>query len=278
MNLRQGSAKDDLIFVIGFMVLLYTLWIGIGGPQGGSLLGDLGKINQSPTQLTDGNNQTHIAGSRYRGKFHLGWGTATSTDPNREFITITADHTNKQTPDISIWRLRNDRGMTVQIGGAAILNLNNTGYAGPVPLAAGETAIVTTGRSPVSTSFKTNKCSGYLNVYKFTPPFSLQCPLLKNVPHPRSAIAGFDEQCLNYINSIGSCVSQPALPAPLTTVCKNFIASNTTYQACASRFSNDADFYKPEWRLYLRQEEEFWSGAGEHIQLLDERGNLISLL
>jgi hypothetical protein len=239
----------------------------------------------------------------------LGSGNAPySYQAYEEYITI--DNTGEAPVNITNWQLRNGKdkrpyyqGSSLQRFSADIALIPKAArYLYPfgqspiedVVLERGERAIVTTGSVSVAspyriTSFKENKCSGYLERlpdYAFTPPLTQNCPR----PDLEPGIENLPPECRNVIMTIGSCQTpefttrdhnrQPCDNClngqSLPSYCANFIREHYSYQGCIANHLNDADFEGRTWRIFLGRGWEMWAKEYETIELFNEQGQLIS--
>ncbi|MEK7180094.1 MAG: hypothetical protein AAB706_01345 [Patescibacteria group bacterium] len=203
-----------------------------------------------------------------------------SSDPKREYITlyVSGNYTGKIT--ITGWKLQSDTTKkSVNIpSGAAVYYPNIATPNEPVMLSPGDTAIISSGPSPVGFNFKTNKCTGYLGQFNnFLPYLRNECP------NPKDENLNFVPQtpinftCLDYIEALSRCqINTKPLPSNFTPECHAFIAEKINYQGCLSLHKNDKDFYGNEWRIYLGRGESLWLNRRETVQLIDENGKIVS--
>lgn len=133
--------------------------------------------------------------------------------------------------------------------------------------------IINSGRSPVGVSFQVNKCSGFLGEYQtFVPPFEKSCPTINEILAKQNVPAGaVSADCTKFFDAMPRC---SALPESTPAECKSVLAEHAQYNQCVESFKNDADFNKPEWRLYLGSENSLWATTSP-IKLLDYDGEII---
>jgi len=196
----------------------------------------------------------------------------------------TAGRNNDSSINISNWRLVSPiSGKNLALGEAVHLIFSGSvNERQSVIFRPGDTAYVTTGRSPVGYSFLVNKCSGYFTQFqKFYPSLSKKCPL------PKDEILDFDgdqsifidNQCMDFVNRIRRCtVSTAPTPLWMSSACQEAIVEEINYNSCIEKHKNDADFRVPEWRLYLRRDSELWREKREIIKLLDENGKTVDYI
>ena len=204
---------------------------------------------------------------------------AKETAPNEEYVEIRADKKNKSSMKITGWKLEGKGGLDITIGkGASFIYAEASSQPQEdVYLKPGETAIIVTGSSPIGTSFKLNKCVGYFNQFhEFSPDLNTECPTLRNEGLPNKLDS--DDKCFNYIKNIPACktiISIPYKNSGLSSSCQDYVVQNTNYKSCIEKHKDDADFYDPEWRVYLGRNEELWKKSRETINLYDDKNNII---
>jgi hypothetical protein len=280
----MDDAKKDLYWVIGIFIALAFLWYFMGGEQRGSFKTGLflnqpqqkytHQLEEDTKEVLSGEITTPTPTSQYK-KMVLITSTSgsTQTDPKKEYIEITAASDNKSPIRITGWKLVGERGLDISIGQGAILaysgqvNSQNDIFLNP-----GESAYIITGQSPIGTSFKLNKCSGYFSQFNvFIPSLPRQCsdPSKENLP------TGLEDACLDYIDDLPRCRMQISIPSYLSPQCQAYINDKVNYTTCVDVHKNDLDFYKPEWRIYLGRTDDLWKKDRELIILKDESGNIV---
>lgn len=218
--------------------------------------------------------------SEYYGQVSLLYANR-STDVSQEYLTIKASGASKTIP-ITGWTLKSSSsGNSVTIPKATYLffaGMQNS--AGDINLSSGDTLYLVTGSSPNGVSFKVNKCSGYLAQFQtFVPYINNQCPRAQDENLSEIPKRIENDSCFDYIDSINQCRTQTEnLPINLSYECKNFITKKLNYSSCVETHKNDTDFYKQEWRVYLRRSERVWKDRRENIVLYDRLGKVVSEL
>ena len=179
---------------------------------------------------------------------------------------------------ITGWKLKGKGGFDVAInGGTSFVYAEvNIQPQEDVYLKPGEKAVIITGTSPLGISFKLNKCAGYFEQFhEFAPKINTECPLLKNENLP----SGLNDACLDYIDRVFSCQTIVSIPYTfsfkLSSSCQDYLLQNANYKSCAEKHKGDADFYVPEWRIYLGRNEELWKKSREIITLYDDKNNIV---
>ncbi|HEX8993775.1 MAG TPA: hypothetical protein VF803_00810 [Candidatus Paceibacterota bacterium] len=202
---------------------------------------------------------------------------ARASDPSQEYITIYASSANASPIVLTGLSLRSARaGVTAPIGaGVRIATLGQTSTEGPITLAPGESAIVSTGRSPVGLSFKENKCSAYLSQFQtFVPSLAQNCPLPQNDLSARPDLAG-DMSCTQAVSQISPCQTVVSAPSA-SPVCAQFITQRFTYNGCVQAHQSDSNFLSSQWRVYLGLSQEMWSNTGDTVLLIDTAGKVVA--
>ena len=238
------------------------------GPSSGSSAADTGAVSGA-------GEQSSAAGP---GVSILDYAAARVSDPQQEYIVLYANQTNAAPIAVSGWQLRSARtGRTAPIGGGVETAL--TGQpASPsvIMLAPGQSAVISTGRSPVGLSFRENKCTGYLSQFQiFTPALAQRCPVPQTELQKQAGLAS-DQQCLFAAGSIAPCRSVVQPPGAVSDACGMFLQQNFTYNGCVQAHRNDPDFGGGQWRIFLGQSTELWNNAGDKIDVLDMQGKVVA--
>jgi hypothetical protein len=179
------------------------------------------------------------------------------------------------------WRIQSritGRGAT--IGKAAPLaftdqiNQEESIFANP-----GDVLYISTGRSPLGISFKVNECTGYFGQFQsYTPSLRTDCPRPINEKHPNIPNNYIDD-CEDFLNNMNSCQVQiQPLPPKIGPDCATLIGNKINYQTCIVDHRSDYNFFKPEWRIFLKQDYELWKDRREVIELLDLKGKVVDTI
>lgn len=264
---------------LGFIIIIFLIWIFTGGPSrptatSGPFIKTLNapQFNFSSPEPKNGADSSSI----YKNKAGLGSSSpAKEKDPEKEYIEIKASSNNKEIINISNWYLENQGGTKIKIGQASILPfLGEINSQQDILLKPNEEVIIATGWSPIGTNFQINKCAGYFSqMQDFYPKLSSKCPdPIKDEILP----ASLDNPCIDYINrEFELCSAYITLPATLSSSCKEYINERINYNGCVAWHKKDSDFYKPEYRVYLKKDNELWNNEHEKIILYDESGKII---
>jgi len=259
----------DIILVIIIIIAIWVMWLSTGGSLKAPEYTDPSAPREEKLHQGTGSSTSSLFKDEVR---VASIGTATSLDPNTEYIELVAASSNKGSVDISDWTLRNASGDTATIGRASALpRTGGINEEAGLAMAPGERVYINTGQSPTGVSFRVNACSGYLEQFQnFTPPLARSCP--SAVPQE----IDLDQSCVNYISSLPQCeIYTNTAPSDLSDSCTNYIYNNINYNSCVDAHANESQFYKPEWRVFLGKNTEFWGNKTDLIRLYDSSGNLV---
>lgn len=202
------------------------------------------------------------------------------SEPNREYIRLLTNDRNVEKISISGFVLKS--GVTGLFGtiplGTLVPLVGQVSELGIISLDAGDRAIVSTGESPIGSSFKLNICSGYLEQFQdYTPTLRFMCPFptdeLKNTPLEN------DSACKDFVASIPRCNAYTgSIPRNLSSGCRTFITQNLTYNGCVAKHKGDKGFFDNEWRIFLGKNTEQWKNSQEIIKLIDLKGNTVDAI
>lgn len=200
-----------------------------------------------------------------------------ATAPSDEYIILKANADNAEPVVITGWRVKSSiTGSEVDIPkGSDVPETNTINYESPIALAPGDTVIVTSGRSPIGVSFRTNKCTGYFGQFQnFNPYIDRLCPTPNQELSFKKDGVVLEDACYDYIDTLPRC-QIPGDTAGLSDSCRQFLSENINYASCLTHHRNDKDFPQKEWRVYLRREQELWKSRREVIKLIDENGKTV---
>ncbi|MDO8579391.1 MAG: hypothetical protein Q7R72_00775 [bacterium] len=202
---------------------------------------------------------------------------AKAKNPDEEYLRIEIDPYTKNAQNISGLVLRGT-GFNTSIIIPKAINLPVLGTSPAktdVIIPPGGHAIITSGRSPIGTSFRMNKCAGYLDQFQNYVP-----DLNRNCPYPSDELKAYgpyrETSCAEFVEKIPRCkIFQDAPAKTLSNICVDFLAEKLNYNACVADHKNDKDFYSNEWRLFLNQSNELWKNSDEIIRLMDAEGAVL---
>ena len=285
----------------GILIILGIIFIIIfGGTKGASVNGLFSNRNQTPVQKQVSiQNQIYHAqnevedlkskiaegeakktDSTYKGMVKLAY-VNRSPDVSQEYIAIQVMSNATNIP-ITGWILKslNTQNSVSIPKGTYLFQSGKINEENNIILKPYDILYVITGISPNGTNFETNKCSGYLEQYQdYVPYLYSSCPLPRDEDLSSISKSGLNDACLDYINSLPSCtVPTKLLPSDWSYQCTDFIQKKINYPACVDAHRNDTDFYKNEWRVYLKRSQSLWKNEREIIVLYDNLGKVVDTL
>ncbi len=221
--------------------------------------------------------------SRYRGIVFLEHYVSHpgATDPAQEYVRLRVSVNAPGPVDISGWRLESGasgaaatipEGTEVPLSG--VINASQ-----PIVLNPGDTAIISTGQSPLGASFRENECTGYFSQYQsFYPPLPQICP---TPYHELQKFYGqnylHDYTCINYVQNLNRCTLVAAPPANVSGACVTFLTNYLNYNGCVNAHQNDPNFKGTVWRIYLGRNQSMWRKNYEVVKLLDKNGKTVDM-
>ena len=310
------NAVRDLIVFILFLIALGVVWVYSGGAErsisrGGALLEppaplgsgrayDAPRVTLRPATATDDDASspggwgpsvvttfTNFLGtfseesSPYAKYVTLERGRADS-DLAGEYVIIRVSKSAPSKVTVSDWRLEStQQNIDVPLGsGTELPSANQINLEGPITVNPGAVLYVATRRSEVGTSFRANLCTGYFEQFQnFTPALKLECPRADDEAEFALNVAGLPDSCRDTIDKLGRCIYHiNALPGSIGAVCQDFILTKMTYVGCVNAHKNDPGFYKDEWRIYLRRDQQLWKSKYERVRLVDENKKVIDVV
>ncbi len=200
-----------------------------------------------------------------------------------EYLYVTANIKNKEAVKISGMMLQSLVTNKVAIipKGAPLFMLTRYNKEEDIYLKPGESAIVHTGKSPIGVSFKTNICSGYLNVANFTPPLATTyCPSPRMlVPNTLENIKKYGDSCMDAVASMRRCAyfdSENKFYKKVSKECRELLKLRFTYNYCVEKYKHTDKFYKGGiWHVYLGREGRLWKDKYEVIRLMDQNSRTV---
>lgn len=222
--------------------------------------------------------------SPYRGMVYLAPDTSTmrETDRELEHIIVSAHFANTGPIDITGWSIESalTRARHHIPPAAAPLIPGISSSVGPVVLDPGATAIITTGNSPLGSSFRENICTGYLQQFqRFSPPLTLTCPApAKVLPMTPENLERFGDACFDSLSTLPTCHYPSDIPGSPNAACRNYLANELSYTGCVTRNRFRSGFHAPEWRLFLSLPREIWRNSHDAVRLLDAEGRTVDVL
>lgn len=204
---------------------------------------------------------------------------AGSPDPTNEYLEISVPQNAAAPIDLSGWKLVSDAtGNTVTISKGTGVPISGTiNDAEDIALAPGERALIISGRSPIGSSFRENKCIGYFSSFQtFYPSLPQNCPV------PSDELISFygtgyirDGSCIDYANTLSRCQVMLSPPVNLSNACQNFMVKYLNYNGCVQAHRGDTDFDGTTWRIYLGRTAPMWRTRHEIVKLIDTNGKTV---
>ena len=232
------------------------------------------------TEPTPAERTIKISVSPYFGKIDI-----TDVDPpdvyaNPSLITITGKLGSSEQINITGWQIKGKLStFTIPQGVEKYVTGNQS--LQNIILKYGNKIYISSETSPfgnVKSSFRTNKCMGYLdNSYDFTIKIDEDCPELEENKIPRY----LSDSCKNYILDLNTCEEstyQGLLKNDLLEdeLCKGYLDSVFNYAGCLANYSEDSNFLGSQWHIYMdRREREIMNATQDTIYLYDQSGLMI---
>jgi hypothetical protein len=205
---------------------------------------------------------------------------AEASEPQEEYLRIVATPQADKNVSLAGMSLRGGAlGTDVNIPEATdLLVLGTPTLKTSVSLPPTGRAIVSSGRSPVGTSFRVNICTGYLDQFQtFTPALRQECP--EPVAELEADGPYEEDACRAFVKTLPHCRAfDGTFPDDISASCKAFVTRSLNYNSCVARSEKTEGFYKNEWRLFLDKTKELWKNKQEVIKLLDARGNAVDAI
>ena len=283
----KKASSSPVVWIFVFVIVVIALWIAGGKSPGTKKLFfpptyPIGPYPQAPAVLPQQEIKTapetetepEAETKTYKGEIRLNIRKAKESNPDEEYIIITASYKNKKPISISGWTLKGSRGNSATIGeGAYLVYAAQVNPQKPILLEPGAEAIVITGRSPIGTNFQLNKCIGYFNQFQeFIPSLPQKCP----EPEDEVGVRELPDACIDYLKQLKRCEIPLTKPHNISPECNSFVDENINYSGCVNNHRNDPDFFEKDWRIYLNREEELWKNQYETITIYDQDGRIVA--
>ena len=244
------------------------------------------KVRDTKNQIDDLKKQLQIeedkkTQSQYKGVITLSY-INRSTNPSQEYVTIKMVGNATGTVPVTGWVLKslNTKNQTTIPKASYLFFAGTMNTEDNIFLIGGDTLYLITGISPNGSSFRANKCSGYLGQFQtFVPYLNSNCPAPRDEDLSSIPKTTANDRCFDYIDSMQTCKIQTETPPQYLGVeCNNFISRKINYSSCVDTHKNDKDFYLKEWRVYLKRGESLWKDKREIIVLYDNFGKVVDTL
>ena len=226
--------------------------------------------------------QTFGEPSPFRGQVEIAQGGVTESSPSAEHVTLEASWGNSAPVSLSGWSLQSaltgvrghiPRGVGLFLMGA--VNAQSDIYLNP-----GGSAVVTSGPSPIGTSFRENACTGYLGTLQtFVPSLSRNCPApSESLPLTPENLQTYGDVCYDFVQALPPCVFPQNVPADVSSSCRIFLMNNISYNGCVQAHQYESDFTRDSWRIYLNAYGELWRNSHDIVRLLDAEGRTVDVV
>ncbi len=220
--------------------------------------------------------------SPYRGQVTLAQGAATENSPRAEYLELEAVWDNTSPVNVTGWSFQSAlTGVRAHIPrGAHPFILGSVNTQNDIYLDQGGSAIVSTGASPIGTSFRENACTGYLaGLQSFTPPLERACPAPSEaLPFTPENLKNYGESCYDFVQTLPSCTFPASTPSDISPACRIFLANNLSYNGCVQNHRYKSSFARDSWRIYLNAGGELWRNSHDIIRLLDAEGRTVDMV
>ena len=220
--------------------------------------------------------------SPQRGSANLGEGGATEEAVAREYLVLEASIGNTAPINLAGWSLQSAlTGKRMYIPrGAELFISGNVNAQQDIALNPGAAAIVSSGASPVGSSFRVNRCSGYLGALQtFVPALSRDCPApAESLPLTPENLKNYGDACYDYVQTLPACLFPQETPPELLPACRTFLSNTLSYNGCVQEYQYRSDFKRDSWRIYQNANVELWRNTHDIIRLLDAEGKTVDVV
>lgn len=220
--------------------------------------------------------------SPYRGAVQIGAGSAPQATGSKEFLVLEASGDMTAPINITGWSLQSAlTGVRAFVPrGAELFILGDLQVQENMYLAPEALAFVSSGFSPIGTSFRENTCTGYLaSLRDFTPALSRECPSAgESLPLTPENVRTYGDACFDVAHSLPSCAVPLTIPGNISPACRIFLANNLSYNGCVQTHRSENDFTRTTWRIYLNATGELWRNSHDIVRLLDSEGRTVDVL
>lgn len=219
--------------------------------------------------------------SPYRGKVRISEGYSASGSGEGEYVGIAAGVNNTTPVDITGWSFQSAltgvRGFIPR--GASLFLMGSVNPQTDIYLNPGDEGIVSSGSSPLGTSFRENICTGYLEqLQSFNPRLESNCPPpSESFPETADNLRTYGEVCFDFVRSLPSCTYPLSMPTDASPSCRTFLSNNLSYNGCVQNYQHTSGFARQGWRIYLGAGGELWRNTHDIIRLLDTEGRTVDV-
>ncbi len=236
----QRTSKDRVTFTLPYKSTEYIVLVRAG-------IGNV--VDPTPDQKT-----FKISVSPYFGKVEFSSVKISHTDPT--LLKLTTNIGSQGYIDITGWTIQiEDKESFIIPKGVEIYPTKDPIVSKDIIIRSGDKIYISGEDNPLGArdrNFRENKCTGYFtNVHDFPVSLSESCP------KPNSdEITFFEPCCQKYINQMSTCeipkysdMEKYGLTEEYQ--CLDYLYSRFGYTGCFVRFSQDADFLKNTWHIFM---------------------------
>lgn len=271
------SAISEFLIVIALIVLLWFAWFATGGPE---RFQDSQELFLSEVSFQGGSSRFPWDSEQHPFARYIDIEAqgAQSNTPSSEYIAISSAWHTPEHINLTGWTLRNERGEEAVIGfGIQTPRQGSVNNPEDIILSQGDTAIITTGSSPIGISFGVNICSGYIGALQtFTPHLSTSCPSALDMAHAQGVDTS-ESSCKTTLRRIHPCTAYTGrIPDDVSGSCEDFLREDINYNSCVRTYNDTYNFDEKEWRIFLGRDTELWNNESGTISLYDEKGEFVT--
>jgi len=302
--------SGNAFLFFGILIFIFILWVMTGGPakpisfsgpylhpidgpgetaepyslgRGWSPLGSGSSSGVGLSTLEEQIDDLSSFGepSEYRGLVTLNRNPSgpRNTSANKEYVSIDVSRRAGDPIVLTGWRLESAASKIGAVipGGVEIPRSGSVNPSIAITLAPGESAVITSGRSPIGTSFRESLCTGYLGEFQsFSPELSQMCPSPQQEFKHRYADQG-DSECSSYTWQLPRCSVISDAPSELSNECEDFL-DELNYNSCVAEYRDVEGFAQDTWRIFIGASKELWRESHETIRLIDASGKTVDVL
>ncbi len=199
------------------------------------------------------------------------------------FEKIVITNNSEESINITGWYFKTNKGNLFTIPkGIEDYNLNSFLNFQDIVLKPKDKAEIYRGFNPTNIknfNIRLNKCTGYLNnYYNFQPPLPKQCPTLEI-----KDLVLLSGECQNFLKNLKACYQPNSYEINKFAneyQCRKYF-DELNYGSCYNKYRKDADFFKNEWRIYLKPDVDVFDfnldSLHDRILLFDKNDLLVGV-
>ena len=214
----------------------------------------------------------HVGLSSYHEKVEIRNVSFKESDFKNDYLTLR--NSSDETINITGWTIETKLG-TITIP-QAIKKLtypicSSCGNSSDIELGYRDEVIISAGTSPNGVSFRTNKCTGYLDQSsQHYPSLEEDCPYAES-----SEYSHLSNDCQDFIEDLDRCeIPDYSNDFAVSTdnQCTSFLNEKFNYSQCYADYYQDVDFLEDEWRVFLSKSIDVFDNTSDTIILKDNSG------